>query len=88
MTRLAGKVAIVTGAANGIGRACARRFAADGAAVALADINVEAGEAAAAAIRADGGARDLHGNRRDEARGDRGAGPATRSTNSAGSTSC
>jgi glucose 1-dehydrogenase len=56
MTRLTGKVAIVTGAANGIGRACARRFAADGASVALADINVEAGEAAAAAIRAEGGA--------------------------------
>ena len=56
MTRLTGKVAIVTGAANGIGRACARRFAADGAAVALADIDVEAGEAAAAAIRAEGGA--------------------------------
>ena len=43
MTRLAGKVAIVTGAANGIGRACARRFAADGAAVALADIDAQAG---------------------------------------------
>lgn len=56
MTRLTGKVAIVTGAANGIGRASARRFAADGAAVALADIDVQAGEAAAAAIRADGGA--------------------------------
>ena len=56
MSRLTGKVAIVTGAANGIGRACARRFAADGASVALADINVEAGEAAAAAIRAEGGA--------------------------------
>ena len=56
MTRLTGKVAIVTGAANGIGRACARRFAADGASVALADINVEAGEAAATAIRAEGGA--------------------------------
>ena len=60
MTRLTGKVAIVTGAANGIGRACARRFAADGAAVALADINVEAGEAAAAAIRADGGTAIFH----------------------------
>ena len=54
MTRLSGKVAIVTGAANGIGLACARRLAADGAAVALADIDAKAGEAAAAAMRAEG----------------------------------
>ncbi|MCG8590986.1 MAG: SDR family oxidoreductase [Proteobacteria bacterium] len=37
--RLSGKVALVTGAASGIGGACARRFAAEGAAVAGADVN-------------------------------------------------
>ena len=58
MTRLAGKCAIVTGAANGIGFACARRLAADGAAVALADINAELGEAAAKKLR-DEGARAI-----------------------------
>ena len=51
---MTGKAAIVTGAANGIGLACARRLAADGAGVALADIDAPAGEAAAAALRAQG----------------------------------
>jgi NAD(P)-dependent dehydrogenase (short-subunit alcohol dehydrogenase family) len=44
---LAGKVAIVTGAACGIGRATAELFVAEGARVVIADINDEAGEAAA-----------------------------------------
>lgn len=45
-----GKIAIVTGAASGIGLACAERMAADGARVVVADIDTDAGEAAARAI--------------------------------------
>ncbi len=44
---LADKVVIVTGAARGIGRACAERFGKEGAAVVLADIDEETGEQAA-----------------------------------------
>ncbi len=47
MGRLDAKVAIVTGAASGIGRAIARRFTDEGAAVVIADINESAGAQAA-----------------------------------------
>lgn len=53
--RLAGKVAVVTGAARGIGRACAACMAAEGAKVVLSDIDSAGGETAAAAIRDSGG---------------------------------
>lgn len=51
----AGKVAVVTGGASGIGRATAELLAAYGATVCLVDVNRAAGEAAAAGIRAAGG---------------------------------
>ena len=53
--KLPGRVAIVTGAASGIGRASALLFAAEGAAVVLADLNPAASQAAVAAIRDRGG---------------------------------
>src|SRR5262245_65219958 len=56
---LAGKVAIVTGAAQGIGQACAVRLAREGAKVALCDVNGGAGERAAKTIR-DGGGTAVH----------------------------
>ncbi len=52
MNRLAGKVAIVTGAAQGIGRGIAEVFAEEGAMVAILDWNVEAGTRTAAELSA------------------------------------
>ncbi|MDX1815259.1 MAG: 3-oxoacyl-[acyl-carrier-protein] reductase [Thermodesulfobacteriota bacterium] len=53
--RLEGKVAVVTGAGQGLGRACAECMAAEGAKVVVSDMNAESGEAVAAAIRDSGG---------------------------------
>ena len=53
--RLEGKRAIVTGAGAGLGQAIAERFAAEGARVAVLDIDADGAEAVAGAIRAAGG---------------------------------
>ena len=53
--RLKDQVAVITGAAAGIGKACAQRFAKEGAKVVLSDIDETRGEAAAEAIQAEGG---------------------------------
>ena len=58
MRGLKGKVALVTGAASGIGLAIAKRLAEEGMAVGVLDINAETAAKAAAEIRAAGGKAD------------------------------
>jgi NAD(P)-dependent dehydrogenase (short-subunit alcohol dehydrogenase family) len=53
--QLAGQVALVTGGASGIGAACVAALAAEGARVAVADLNTAGAEETAAAVRAGGG---------------------------------
>ena len=53
VTLLAGKIAVVTGGAQGLGLAIARRFVDEGARVVLGDVNLEATQAAAAELGGD-----------------------------------
>ncbi|MFC4525537.1 3-hydroxybutyrate dehydrogenase [Dyella halodurans] len=55
MASLDGKVALITGAASGLGKAIAELYAKNGAAVAIADINQQAADATANEIKAAGG---------------------------------
>lgn len=53
--RLQGKIALITGAGSGIGRACAELFAREGCRVAIAEIDDKTGEAACQQVRDAGG---------------------------------
>ena len=68
--RLKDKIAIITGAGQGIGAATARCFAAEGARVVVAEINPETGKAMAAELTRNGRDGDLraHGCMRPEFR--------------------
>jgi len=75
MNRLAGKVAVITGAGSGIGRAAARLFVDEGARVVVAEIDAALGEASAREAGAD--ARFVHTDVTDEESVKRMVGQAT-----------
>jgi NAD(P)-dependent dehydrogenase (short-subunit alcohol dehydrogenase family) len=60
MPNLAGRRTIITGGARGIGLACARRFSAEGAAVLVVDLDVQAGEAVVAELMGQGANAAFH----------------------------
>jgi NAD(P)-dependent dehydrogenase (short-subunit alcohol dehydrogenase family) len=67
MSRFEGRVALVTGGASGIGKATAKRLAAEGGSVVIADLQDEAGRAVVEEIEQSGGqARYVHLNVTDE----------------------
>jgi meso-butanediol dehydrogenase / (S,S)-butanediol dehydrogenase / diacetyl reductase len=58
--RLQGKIALITGAASGIGEATAKTFAREGASVVVVDLNEKDGKRVVNEIHADGGVADFH----------------------------
>ena len=66
MRRLDGKVALVTGAATGLGKAIAKRLTGDGATVVITDIRPEAGRASAAELNVTFLEQDVCDERRGE----------------------
>ena len=67
--RLAGRTAVITGGASGIGAASVRRFAAEGARVVIADLNRERGEALAGELGESAVFRSVDVTREDDVKG-------------------
>lgn len=78
MARMTGKVALITGAASGIGRAMALRFAAEGATVVLVDLAEGVNETAATVVGTGGRAEAIVGDASDVAVIDRAVAAAER----------
>ena len=85
MNRLAGKVAVITGAGSGIGRASARLFVAEGAKVVVAEIDATLGEASRARGRR---RRPLRAHGRDRRRERQADGATRQGSLRSTSTSC
>ena len=70
MKRLDGKIAIITGASAGIGKASALLFASEGASLCLIDINLEGGKEVCEEIRKNGEKSGIFRDRRQQSGSD------------------